>query len=74
MRKSDYPQYYGGPKRSRGPRTFRYWFHMLEQFYSTVSKKRKRWLMRSWLIADCDEFYHRGYVRTPVQEYGKIVR
>lgn len=52
MRKSDYPQYYGGAMRSRGPRTFRHWFHCLDNYTADMSKKRKRWLMSQWLVAD----------------------
>jgi len=52
FRKSDYPQYYGGPKRSRGPRTFRYWYHMIQEYYSMCSIKHKRWLMSQWLSLD----------------------
>lgn len=59
MRKSDYPQYYGGARRSRGPRTFRYWFHQLEQFYYMCSTKHKRWLISQWLMEDCEELSER---------------
>lgn len=59
MRKSDYPQYYGGARYSRGPRTFRYWFHIISEFYPKVSKFRKRWLMIQWLVSDCEELSER---------------
>lgn len=52
MRKSDYPQYYGGKYKSRGPRTFKYWFHMAAECYPNVSIKRKRWLLSNWLEED----------------------
>jgi len=55
MRKSDYPQYFGGVSASRGPRTFRYWFHQLKEYYPLVSVYRKRWLMSRWLTQDCKE-------------------
>lgn len=56
MRKSDYPEYFGGPRRSRGPRTLRHWFHCLEDYSIHLSKKRKRWLVCMWLMSDCPEF------------------
>lgn len=52
MRKSDYPQYYGGAMRSRGPRTFRYWCNMIHEYYMNASKKQKRWLLGQWLQLD----------------------
>lgn len=52
MRKSHYPEYFGGKHCSRGPQTFRYWCHMLGEYSAKLSKRRKRFLLSSWLEED----------------------
>jgi len=45
MRKSDYPQYYGGEKKSRGPRSFSHLVAMCHEWYdnwySWTAKRRR---------------------------------
>lgn len=56
MRKSDYPEYFGGRAKSRGPRTFRYWCECLREYYSSIEKKyRKRNVLIMFLKQDCQE-------------------
>lgn len=46
MRKSDYPEYFGGAKRSRGPRSFSHLMHECREWYDRwymwpAAKRRK---------------------------------